>query len=303
MLTLYQEALEQSPEHILIAESAAITDVSLLITGLTPSNEDYYPTIVVSTLMSVIRDQSLTHLHATVIDAVMNIYTTLGLKCVPFLGKVIPGFLEVLRNSAQGREEGYFNQLAVLVRTVRQHIRPFLPQITQVLSDLWPRVPSAHATMLSLIESIARCLEGEFKVFLAPLLPHILGVLDQDQTPRRAASERVLHAFLVFGSSAEEYMHLILPVIIRMFERQNQSQSIRKAAIETIGKLTKKVNISDFASRIIHPLSRVIAGNDVVLRHAALETLTALVFQLGPDYLIFIPMINKVIFELASLDM
>lgn len=291
----YQKLVEKSPENNLMAEAQAITDVSLIMSGITPSNEEYYPTIVVNTLMGLLKDISLSQYHSSVVDAVMNIYATMGLKCVPFLNQVIPGYLSVIRGAPQGRVEGYFNQLSQLVKIVRQHIRPFLQSILEAIQDFWGSSPQLQATILSLIEAIARSLEGEFKVYLAGVLPLMLGVLDQDFSPKRLPSERVLHAFLIFGSSAEEYMHLIIPVIVRMFEKPGQPTNIRKQAIETLGRLSRQVNISEFAARIIHPLSRVLASPETSLHKTAMETLCALIFQLGQDYIHFIPTISKVL--------
>ena len=163
-----------------------------------------------------------------------------------------------------------------------------------LIRDHWQTSSSLQGTILQLIEAIARSLEGEFKVYLAQLLPFMLQVLEADNSARRVPTEKVLHAFLVFGANSEEYMHLILPVVVRMFERQNQPLQTRKMAIETIAKLSRKVNLSDHASRIIHPLSRVLMTGNHELRMAALDTLCALVFQLGHDYAHYIPMINKV---------
>ncbi|KAI9804847.1 MAG: hypothetical protein M1825_001216 [Sarcosagium campestre] len=289
----HQQVLERSPDHQLASEAERVTDVSLIMNGLTPSNEDYYPHVVINTLMGVLRDASLASYHSAVIDAVMNIFKTLGLKCVPFLSIIIPAFLTVIRNSPQGRLESYFNQLSILVTIVRQHIRNFLPSILDTIQAFWHL--NLQGTILQLVEAIARSLEGEFKIYLAQLLPSMLGVLEADTHPRRLPSERVLHAFLVFGSSSEEYMHLIIPVIVRLFERQQQPVQIRKLAIESIGKLSRQVNLSDYASKIIHPLARVLAGGDAVLRHAALDTLCALIFQLGRDYCHYIPMVSKVL--------
>jgi FKBP12-rapamycin complex-associated protein len=250
---------------------------------------------LLSTLMqTVLRDNSLAQYHSAVIDAIVTIFKTLGLKCVPFLGQIIPGFLAVIRSSPPNRLESYFNQLGILVTIVRQHIRPHLPQILEVVQEFWQATPQVQATVLNLVEAISRSLEGEFKVYLAGLLPLMLGVLENDDTPRRIPSEKVLHAILVFGSSGEEYMHLIIPVIVRMFEKQQAPASIRKSAIDTIGKISRQVNISDFASTIIHPLSRVLASTDHILRQAALECICALIFQLGEDYIHYISLINKV---------
>lgn len=286
--------MEATPENNLAADSDNFVDVTLVMTGLTPSSDDFYPTVVITSLVNVLKDPSLVHFHSAVVDAIMTIYATLGLKCVTFLPQVVPEILKVMRSAPLGRFEGYFNQLSQLVKIVRQHIRPFLKEILSLILDHWSSSPQMQATILSLIEAIARSLEGEFKVYLASVLPLLLGVLEKDVHPKRIPSERVLQAFLVFGSSAEEYMHLIIPAIVRLFEKAAQPPNTRKLAIETIGKMSRQVNISEFAARIIHPLSRVLRGNDAALKQTALDTLCALIFQLDPDYIHFIPTINKV---------
>ncbi len=294
-LTNEQQVMETTPENRLKTEVQAVSDVALIMQGLTPSNEEYYPTVVINTLMqTVLKDSSLAQYHSAVIDAIVTIFKTLGLKCVPFLGQIIPGFLAVIRSSPPNRLESYFSQLSILVTIVRQHVRPHLPQILEVVQEFWQATPQVQATVLNLVEAIARSLEGEFKIYLADLLPLMLAVLEKDNTARRMPSEKVLHAILVFGSSGEEYMHLIIPVVVRIFEQQQAPVSIRKSAIDTIGKLSRQVNISDFASTIIHPLSRILASNDQVLRQAALECICALIFQLGEDYLHYVSLINKV---------
>ena len=266
-----------------------------MMTGLTPSNKEYYPTVVINALLQILKDHSLVQHHAAVIEAIMNIFRTLGLECVSFLDRIVPAFLLVIRSSSSTRLESYFNQLATLVSIVRQHIRNYLPEIVDVLHEYWHTSASLQTTILSLIEAISRSLEGEFKVYLAGLLPLMLGVLDKDVSTKRTTSERVLHAFLVFGASAEEYMHLIIPVIVRTFEKQGQPSFIRKDAIDTIGKISRQVNLNDYAAKIIHPLTRVLDTGDSSLRNAALDTLCALIQQLGKDYLHFMGTVNKVI--------
>lgn len=296
----HTQVVEESPESRVRAEAELESDVTLIMKGITPSNEEYYPTVVINTLMGMLKDETLRHFHSAIVEAVMNIYATMGTKCVPFLSTVVPGIVGVIREAPDGRLEGYFNQLSLLVKIVRQHIRPHLHVILDAISEQWYRSTQLQATILTLIESIAKSLEGEFKIYLASVLPLMLGVLEVDtrNDHGRAASLRVLHAFLVFGSSAEEYMHLIIPVIVRMFDTgRYHHREVRKAAIETIGRMSKQVNISEFASKIIHPLSRVLLGGDTSLRTPAMEALCSLVFQLGPDYLHFVPTIDKILVQ------
>lgn len=290
----HQQVEERTPEIQRRVESNQMTDISLMMTGLTPSNKEYFPTVVINALLQILKDPSLAQHHAAVIEAIMNIFRTLGLECVSFLDRIIPAFLQVIRSSASTRLESYFNQLATLVSIVRQHIRNYLPAITEILQQYWDTSPSLQTTILSLVEAISRSLEGEFKVYLAGILPNMLGVLDKDSSSKRIPSERVLHAFLVFGASAEEYMHLIIPVIVRTFEKQGQPVFIRKHAIDTIGKISRQVNLNDFAAKIIHPLTRILDAGDPSLRVTALDTLCALIQQLGKDYLHFMRTVNKV---------
>ncbi|KAI1098365.1 FAT-domain-containing protein [Jackrogersella minutella] len=291
----HQQVEERAPDAKRRVETNRMTDISLMMTGLTPSNKEYYPTVVINALLNILKDHSLASHHAAVIEAIMNIFRTLGLECVSFLDRIIPAFLEVINDCPPSRLESYFNQLATLVSIVRQHIRNYLPQIIDRLHDYWDKSPSLQATILSLVEAISRSLEGEFKIYLASLLPSMLGVLEKDATTKRIPSEKVLHAFLVFGSSSEEYMHLIIPVVVRTFEKQGQPTFLRKSAIETIGKISRQVNLNDYAAKIIHPLTRILASGESSLRVAALDTLCALIQQLGRDYLHFMGTVTKVL--------
>ncbi|KAL2265936.1 hypothetical protein VTJ83DRAFT_5288 [Remersonia thermophila] len=283
----HQQVEERTPQTQPRPEATQQTDVSLMMSGLTPSQEDYYPTVVINALLQILKDQSLVQWHGNVVDAIMNIFITLGLKCVQFLDRVVPAFIAVIRASSPTRLDYYFSHLGRLVGIVRQHIRVYLPDIIEVLQEFWNTASSLQTTIVSLIESIARSLEGEFKIYLASLLPQMLNVLEKDTSTKRQPTEKIFHAFLVFGSSAEEYMHLIIPILVRLFESPAQPNFLRKSSIETIGKLSGMVNLNDYASKIIHPLTRVLASQEPSLRVAALDTLCALMLQLGRDYLHF----------------
>ncbi|KAK0707622.1 phosphatidylinositol 3-kinase-like protein [Lasiosphaeris hirsuta] len=291
----YQQVEERAPQTQRRPEATQLTDVSLMMGGLTPSQEDYYPTVVINALLQILKDQSLVQWHGNVVDAIMSIFITLGLKCVQFLDRVVPAFISVIRASSPARLDFYFNHLSRLVGIVRQHIRVYLPEIIDVLQEYWNTSTSLQTTIMALIESIARSLEGEFKIYLASLLPLMLGILEKDLSTKRQPSEKIFHAFLVFGSSGEEYMHLIIPVLVRLFDNHGQPIFLRKSAIETVGKLSSMVNLNDFAAKIIHPLIRVLSSGEPSLRVAALDTLCALMLQLGRDYLHFEHTVNKAI--------
>jgi FKBP12-rapamycin complex-associated protein len=51
-------------------------------------SDDYFQTVVITALLAILKDQSLNTHHPTVIEAIMSIFKTQGLKCVTFLPQV-----------------------------------------------------------------------------------------------------------------------------------------------------------------------------------------------------------------------
>jgi FKBP12-rapamycin complex-associated protein len=277
-----------------------VTDVTILMNQQTPSNDEYYQTVTISSLVSVLSDSSLKEHHYQAVEAVMLIFRTQRLRCVSFLPQIVPAFLGVIRMSQERSHETYLKQLANLITIVKQHIRNYLGQVFALIHEFWDQPSTPHTTIIQLVEAVARAVEGEFKAYLPKLLQQILRMFDGDLSSRHLSNSKlstllhILKAFTVFGSSIEDYLHLILPVIVRSFENPLAPEGLRKCALQTIAQLCKHVNFSDHASQIIHPLIRSLASCDGDLRNVAMETLCVLVLHLGPDYAIFIPMVNKV---------
>lgn len=165
----------------------------------------------------------------------------------------------------------------------------------------------------------------------------------------RGVVSQVLQAFETFGTNVDDYLHLVVPAVVRLIESQDAQAPVRAMALQgtcpppppflillhllqhlhhlllllrsfvfpsfppflsappvsstsrchlcslaVLGRLCLQLNFSEYASRIILPLARVLRGTNSDLQHEAVETLCSLVLQLGSDYAIFVPMINKV---------
>jgi FKBP12-rapamycin complex-associated protein len=65
-----------------------VTDITLLMNISTPSNDDYYQTVVVNSLVNVLNDSSMKELHYEAIQAVMLIFRSQQLRSVNFLPQV-----------------------------------------------------------------------------------------------------------------------------------------------------------------------------------------------------------------------
>lgn len=289
-----QQIMESSPEVRLRNESQAVSDVALIMQGLKPDNEEYYPTVVFNTLLqNMLKDPSLSQYHSAVIDAIVTSFKTLGLKCVPFLPQIVPSFVAVIRSAPQTKLESYFNQLSILVTIVKKHIRPYAEPLVELIHDFFSTTNQIQYTALSLVEALSRSLEHEFGTFLPKILPLMLGVFEKDATPRSLQSEKVLHTLLIIGPPTEFSMHLIIPRLVHLFHNHAGNISIRKSSIDTIGKLSRDVNISDYSSVIILSLVDILNGNQQVLRQAALDCICAYIFQLGQDFLCYNGTVKK----------
>ena len=209
--------------------------------------------------------------------------------------------LAAIRHNGPTYQGPWLSKLGTLISLVKQHIRNFLDPIFTMILEYWNN-PSLQSYVIKLVGVTAEALEGEFKAFLPRLLQDVLRTFDGDLSdPRRQeVLIEILGALQSFGLSLEEYSHLILPAVIKLFDRADVGAQVREKSIETIGHLAKHINFSEHASQIIHPLARVIATSSpsvpgsMQLADTAMNALCSLVIQLGPEYAIFIPMMNKV---------
>eukprot|EP01113_Clastostelium_recurvatum_P006582 TRINITY_DN1298_c0_g1_i1.p1 TRINITY_DN1298_c0_g1~~TRINITY_DN1298_c0_g1_i1.p1 ORF type:complete len:2380 (+),score=927.36 TRINITY_DN1298_c0_g1_i1:62-7201(+) len=295
----YRHKMSQRDESQRAPGASAGEEKSLLqspdaVPSVSPSSEEYYPTVAIGALMRILRDPSLSAHHTMVIQAMMFIFKSLGVKCVPFLPQIMPPFLHVMGTCEAGFREFLFNQLGTLVAVVKQHIRDYLDEVFVLIDRYW------NATLLTpivnLVEEISLALNDEFKVYLPNLIPQLLSVLHTDRQPKRHHTTKVLHALEVFATNLDDYLHLVIPAVVRQFEQVDAPTPVRSNAIQTIGRLSRKLNFADYASRIVHPLARVLdQGDEIQLRDDAMATLCSLVYQLGSDYAIFIPMVGKIL--------
>lgn len=305
---------QDQPLDELEAATATVT-APISYTGASGS-DDYYQTVVINALLGILKDQSLGGQHHTVIEAIMSIFKTQGLKCVTFLPqvrgatvsvlvnwtltrvlKIIPAFATVTRNSTARLQEFHLQQMAILVGIIKQHVRNYMPDVFGLVTDLWENV-ALQLPLVTLVEALGTALDAEFRPFLPTILPPLLKVFDGPQIEknekRTQTQMKVFDAFLTFGANIEEYLHLVIPVIVKTYEWPEGATALRKKAIQTIDGLSRRVNFSDHASRIIHPLVRVLESSNNEIRMAVLDTLCSLVIQLGSDFAIFVPTINKV---------
>uniref|UniRef100_A0A8C5B3T0 Serine/threonine-protein kinase TOR n=1 Tax=Gadus morhua TaxID=8049 RepID=A0A8C5B3T0_GADMO len=258
--------------------------------------DEFYPAVAMVTLMRILRDPSLSNHHTMVVQAVTFIFKSLGLKCVQFLPQVMPTFLNVIRVCDASIREFLFQQMGMVVCFVKIHIRPYMDDIFTLIREYWTPNNPMQNTIILLIEQIVVALGGEFKLYLPQLIPHMLRVFMHDNSTGRGVTIKLLNAIQLFGANLDDYLHLLLPPIVKLFDAPDVPLQARKVSLETLDRLTESLDFTDYASRIIHPIVRTL-DTTPELRATSMDTLSSLVFQLGKKYQIFIPMVNKVMLK------
>ncbi|XP_050299177.1 serine/threonine-protein kinase Tor [Anthonomus grandis grandis] len=277
-------------------EDSDLTSSEMLVNMSSSTLEEYYLAMAIATLLKIIKDPALNQYHTMVVQAITFTFKSLGIKCVPYISQVLPSLLNVLRTADVNLREFLFQQLAQLISVVKQHIRNYIDDICDLIKEFWTPNCAIQGTIITLLENIAEALGAEFKVYLPQLIPQILKVLNHDSSKDKQHTIKLLKALHRFDNNLDDYMHLVLPPIVRLIDASDYPTAVSKQALETIDQLAELIDLSDYTSRITHPLVRVIDKNPE-LRDTAMDTLCSLVMQLGKKFRIFVPMVQKVVIK------
>lgn len=214
-----RDADDNEPAYLFMYEQYAMVaqPVSSLPPAkrMTPSNEEFYPTVTVQALMRIFRDPSLAVHHGMVVQAVMFIFKSLGLKCVPYLGKVVPHMIYAVRTCGPSNlRESLLMQLATLSTIVREHLRPYVADVLEVVEQFWQ---SRHlATILTLVSNLAFGSPDEFRSFVPKLIKLLLGTFDEMQVADWSAAAYPGAIVLGKGRAESQKLGLVLKSVYNL---------------------------------------------------------------------------------------
>lgn len=200
--------------------------------------------------MRILKDSSLSQHHKLVVHALMFIIRSLGLKSIQFLPQIMTSFLHVMRICESEFRTLLFQHLSQLVSKVKQHIRDYLREIFSLIREYWEIssnqvknlffnyflfTNNLKVHIITLIEEISSALGDEFKpyvpgkknfylikmiknFYLKELLPRILHLLNNNESSSRESILKALHALKFFGMNLDDYLHLVIPIVVKLCE-------------------------------------------------------------------------------------
>ncbi|KOB76049.1 Target of rapamycin isoform 1, partial [Operophtera brumata] len=272
--------------------------VSEMLVNMSPVVlDEFYPAIVVTTLMRMLRDPCLAQHHKSVVHSVTLIFQTLGIKCVPYISRVTPSLLYVIRTTENSNfREFLLTQLAQLISVVKIHIRNYLEDIFDIIKEYWTPESPLQPTLIMLVEHITIAIGTEFKIYLRKILPNILRVLKNDTSKDRILTEKLLLTIQKFENNLDDVLLSILPALTRLFDGRNVPLHISKLAMETVEHLSMFLYFRPYSAVIIQALAKVLDTNPQ-LRQTAMNTLCALIVQLGREYIDYIPSVDRILIK------
>ncbi|NP_001171773.1 target of rapamycin isoform 1 [Bombyx mori] len=272
------------------------SNISEMLVNMSPLVlDEFYPAIVVTSLMIMLRDPTLAHHHPSVVHSVTFIFQSLGIKCVPYISRVAPTLLHVIRTTENSNfREILLTQLAQLISVVKIHIRNYLEDIFDMIREYW--TPNSHlqATLIMLVEHITVAIGTEFKIYLRKILPNILRVLKHDTSKDRFLTEKLLITIQKFENNLDDVLLSVVPAITALFDGRNIPFAISKLAMETIEHLSVHLCVKQYSATIIQALVKVL-DNNASLRQTAMNTLSALIVQMGREYIDYIPSMERIL--------
>ncbi|KAF4323262.1 hypothetical protein BBO99_00001548 [Phytophthora kernoviae] len=264
-----------------------------LLPSMIPDPTQYFPTVAINALIRILLEpRNSVHYQGTFM-AIMYICKSQRKRMGQHLDKIIPAFLYALEKVNRSLRKFLFEQLCDLVQIVEEQIQPHLDHVAllSIVNGYWDE----HLEeVLNLVKKLANSLGENFRVYLPDLVPQMLRVIrtERDNTSR-PRTLLVLKTAVSLGRLLDGYLHLIIPALVALIQ-SDADINARKQGLGSLGSLVKKLNVSVYASKIIHMLARVISSQPEMV-YLAMDCLCCMVYTMGDDYAIFVPVISQVL--------
>ena len=195
---------------------------------LTPAHPEFYATVALQALTSILKDPTLSVYHQIAMQAIMFIFDSLGLRCVQFLRGIVPHILYTARACGQATlREALLKQIARLSSIVKDNLKPYVPGIFEVIEEFWD---SQHLkTILKLIEMIAVGVPSAFSQYISLIISKFLATLNEFQSGSwtkspQSANDAFSRLHLILESirnlreSIVAYTHVIIPALLKLVD-------------------------------------------------------------------------------------
>lgn len=255
--------------------------------------EDFYPQVAIKCLLRILNDSSLSAMHPEAAMSLPIILEYLGDKAPHYIKLILPTILPVIElNSDSKIKTTLFSQLKKIIAISGPQAKDYMSKIFELIKKSWNSEVN-QKVLIELIKQLITTLGSEFRNFLPQLVQQILEVLLEDNSLGKQSTIEILKALQACGPNIDDFLHMLLPPVIELLEKNDSTIEVIREALDAIKNLSSCIDFNDFVSPIVHALVRTIESKEEV-RSEALEVLINIIPELGRSFEIFIPLVNAV---------
>ncbi|KAL3924907.1 MAG: hypothetical protein SGILL_000756 [Bacillariaceae sp.] len=275
-----------------------------------PGDDGFFPTVTIQALMRIFKDPSLAVHHGMVMQAIMFIFKSLGLRCVPFLSQVVPHIVITIKTCGPSNlRESLLKQVAVLSGIVREHLRPYVGDIFDILylasldelqiSELGTANQSlfrgrtlGETERLRLVLINIQTLREVLGGFLHVLVPVLLKV--SDSLIPFATEGLVVEGDMISYEDLVTLSVLALKTTSCLLEFEGTSDNTNNSVTPFWGE--KNTNPGSLSARALHPLLRILhvkCRSNLTVGLSVVSTICVCARQLGAST--WIPLYHQVV--------
>ncbi|EFO21688.2 phosphatidylinositol 3 [Loa loa] len=250
---------------------------------------ELYPAFSIASLMQMLKDDALSHLHRDIIQALLTIFGSLGSSCALYVSKVtqvIPRLIEVIQTTTRpDLKQFYLQQLANFIAIVGCSMKPFMSKLFSLIREAWSEDVCMRLTIVNVMQQIGAAFGASFAPYIPELCPYLLSIVQSDRTKDRAITCAVFTCVQSISMCLAPHIHLVLPPILFVLDDRAVKVEVRRIALDTVHQMAETICIRDHAPRIMQVWLRVISVH--ALQQKLLLLLVLIVRQMWRQFLVF----------------
>ncbi|KAI6224301.1 Serine/threonine-protein kinase TOR [Aphelenchoides fujianensis] len=256
---------------------------------------EYYPTLAIINLVSMLHDNALYPLYKDIVHAIMQIFKTLGQRAATHVNQVIPQMIRITEECRLEQRAFFVSRLAQLASIVGQQILPYATTIFQFIYKAWQwkGSPELRVQVVTLLQEVGKALGPHFTPYVGDLCPYLLDVLENDTSADRLLTDHVLSCVRGVVGSLAGHIHVVLPPVLSVLDNRAVRENVRLSAVETVITIARSHSVCDRATAIMQTWLRCIP-----FRHLQEKLMTLLLLvasQLWSQYLVYAHSVNAAI--------
>ncbi|KAL3082736.1 hypothetical protein niasHS_010538 [Heterodera schachtii] len=221
---------------------------------------EYYPALAISNLVQMMREpQLLSSLHKEIVNALLQIFATLGPRTVQYVHHLLPTLIGTMENCKPELRGFFLRQFSKFVSVARLQLQPFMKQIFALISKAWKWNDdlSLRGSVIAIIEELGTAFGDKFSPYVTDLCPYLINVVQNDAKERKLTAQ-ALSCARTISACLGSHLHLILPPILSVLDDRKTEEKVRTSALDTLLELARRHSIEDYALPVMQTWLRCI---------------------------------------------